>query len=205
MSGYFNKKGQATTEIAIFSTILLLAFAALLRWGEVMNKQQELSMLCFRKALHKAYNGYQGGSGFGAASYRMLERVRIVEPFNKYYTGRQRQQLGASNVIFWDPDILYAKGNNSRTYYNVDGQEHDLGARPGIWDVATDTRTEMGTTLLEQYSNQQGSEDYVKTSARDYYTTTFKREDEDGTPKEDIVVSTEREYDEEESWITSWQ
>lgn len=199
-----NQRGQATTELAIFGTILLLAFAALLQWGQIMNKQQEVAMLCFRKAMHKAYHNYQGGNGFGGASYRMLERVRVVEPFNKYYTGRQRQQLGASNVILWDPDILYAKGNDSRTYYSVDGQEQDLGASPGIWDVVTATRTEIGSTMLERRMNQQYAKDTVSATAHDYYTTTFKRENEDGTAKPDIVVTTEQQYDESEEWSTPW-
>lgn len=201
----FTRCGQSTTEMAILGTILLLSLAGMLRWGQVMNKQQELSMLCFRKALDKAYSDYSGGSGFGAASYRMLKRTRVVEPFNKYYTGRQRQQIGAGNSIFWDPDVLYAEGNKPKTYYNVDGQEHDLGTDAGIWDVVPSVVTQIEDLRLQRKAGHVAAEDYVRVNVHDYYTTIFKRENEDGTPKEDILIDTDKEYDKDERWTTPWR
>jgi len=201
-------RGQATTEMAIFGTILLLAFAGMLRWGQVMNKQQEISMLCFRKALHKAYDDYRGGGGFGAASYRMIERIRLVEPFNKYYTGRQRQQIGSGNSVFWDPDILYAEESEARSYYNIDGQEHDLGLSKdlNVWDVVTNTVTYIDNFELGRKTDSDAHVDYVKgVSAHDDYTTILKREKEDGTALENIVIHTDKEYNKDEKWTTPWE
>ena len=53
-SSKLNKSGQATTELAIFGFVMLIALASLLRYGQIMNQQQEMRMHAFRKALNKA-------------------------------------------------------------------------------------------------------------------------------------------------------
>lgn len=196
----FGRRGQSTTELAILGTILLLAFAALLKWGQIWNKQQEISMLCFRHALEKAYYDYRGGSGFGGASYKTMNFFRSIEPFNKYYTGSQRQQVAAGNTILWDPDLLYAdEGDKPKTYYNIDGDEHDLGKDVKIWDVRTNTVTHIDNLRLEKRTDSRAAEDYVKANIYEDRETIIKLED-----GADRIIDTHEEYNKDERWTTSW-
>ena len=54
------KQGQATTEIAIFGVLMLVVFAALMRYGMMYNAKQEAQMYTFRKALELAKLRHDG-------------------------------------------------------------------------------------------------------------------------------------------------
>lgn len=52
--------GQATTELAVFGTIILVIFAALLRYGSTYSTKQEAQMYAFRKAAELAKLRHDG-------------------------------------------------------------------------------------------------------------------------------------------------
>ncbi len=187
--------------MAIFGTILLLIFAMMLKWGQTMNKQQEASMLCFQKALSKAYYGYGGGSGFGGASYKILDFTRSVGPFDKYYTSSQRDLVSAGNNVLWDPDLLNADGSGSITYYNIDGQEHPLGSESKIWDTVIETETYTDDLYLAQKADVSGTEDKTRGNIYEDRRIIFRVEE----GQEEIEpIETREHYDTNETWKTIW-
>lgn len=130
-----NRTGQATTEMAILGSLLLIALAGMLRYGQIMAKQQELQMYSFRKALSKIDEAYD--RGIGRVSYSVYKDIHMVDLFAKYYDGRQRRRLSASNSILWDNDMMVVEaGAGGGRYIQIDGEEVNLGDKK-IEDIET--------------------------------------------------------------------
>lgn len=57
-------KAQATTELALFGTIMLVIFAALMRYAIIFNAQQSAEMFAFREACKVAKSRHSGWGPF---------------------------------------------------------------------------------------------------------------------------------------------
>ncbi|MCX5706985.1 MAG: hypothetical protein NTW13_04955 [Candidatus Omnitrophica bacterium] len=62
------KKAQATTELAILGSLLIVAFTFLINYSEKINRQQSYLMQAFRQAL-----GTRGG--YTMVAYRRMANV----------------------------------------------------------------------------------------------------------------------------------
>jgi len=92
-----NKKGQATTELAIMGTVVIMLLAYLLQQGYVYNCRQALEMYAFRKALETS-RGQQRGIN--------LTVIRdIISP--SFFTGLNRQRLMATAAVDYNPSIQW--------------------------------------------------------------------------------------------------
>lgn len=55
MQKHFHKRGQAAAELAILGTLILVAFAYIMNFGQSLSAMQQVKMETFRRALQKAY------------------------------------------------------------------------------------------------------------------------------------------------------
>ena len=91
------KKGQATTELAIMGTVIVMVLGYLLQQGYIYNARQALEMYTFRKALELSRNEKRG---------IILTVMRdVIIP--SFFTGLNRQRLMATSSVEYNPDILY--------------------------------------------------------------------------------------------------
>ena len=108
-----NKKGQAVLEMAVFGSLVLLIFGALLSYLQRMNEQQYMQMQAFRKTLKEA-NSYREGDDAGAgasAQVRDFEHRRLVDLSNNFRKGSP-QVFSSSSSVFWAvPKVGKPAGN----------------------------------------------------------------------------------------------
>ncbi|MFC1646547.1 hypothetical protein ACFL2Y_05170 [Candidatus Omnitrophota bacterium] len=105
-----SKLGQATTEIAVMGTILLVVFGVLLRYAQMMNAQQEIKMYTHRRALELAKSRRDHGR-HGTVS---LTAMREVFPVNIFSSEREPTYVSASSSI----------SMHEKTGYFQDGEIH---------------------------------------------------------------------------------
>ena len=196
---YKNRLGQATTELAIFGFILLIAFAGLLKYGQVMNKQQEIRMHAFRQALEKAYYGYGGGSGFGAASYTAIKNVHVVSPFRTYYDGSQRTGVSGGATVMWDPDMMYLEEGDAQpnSYVEVDGIERNLGTN-SVKELYTNSTVNLGDAVEEYQANAVASTNSDRARTDEHLVTNV------ATERGRTAITQDNTYQKNETWVTPW-
>lgn len=122
-----NNKAQATTELAIFGSLILVCFAILISYGQNMQEQQILQQQAFRKALKKAYNE----NAF--VSYNITKNPRTVSIFGNYGEGG-RGSVGAGASVNWclgEPE--------EKSYYQIN--EDEVAIDGSVWDVETEAAT----------------------------------------------------------------
>lgn len=127
MRNIFYAKGQATTELAIFGSLILVCFAILISYGQNMQEQQILQQQAFRKALQKAYNE----NAF--VSYNITKNPRTVNIFGNYGEGG-RSSTGAGASVNWclgEPE--------DKSYYQIN--EDEIAVDGEVWDVETQAAT----------------------------------------------------------------
>lgn len=122
----FNNKAQATTELAIFGSIILVCFAVLISYGQSLQEQQILQQQVFRKALKKSFDE----NAF--VSYNITKNPRTVNVFGKFgETARGGASAGASiNWNLGDPV--------EKSYYQVNEDMVEVPEGSEIWDVETE-------------------------------------------------------------------
>lgn len=134
-----SKKGQAIVELAIFGSLILFLFGALLSYLQRMNDQQYAEMEAFRRALQKACT-YQGESSEGAGAsvqYTLMQNRRLVDLTSGFRKGSPSSVSYSANV-FWavpksDKDseaeslIVYRINDDEKTwnYRDFVPKEHD--------------------------------------------------------------------------------
>lgn len=92
-----NKKGQATTELAIMGAIVLVLLSYLVTQGAIYNQRLGLEMYTFRKALKLSQDQQRGVS-------LQVMRDTLVPSF---FSGLNRQKIMASAVVDYNPWMLY--------------------------------------------------------------------------------------------------
>lgn len=194
-----NKRGQATTELAIFGFVMLIALASLLRYGQLLNQQQELRMHAFRKALGKAYNGYDIG-GFGGASYTSLKNMHLVSVFRDYYDGSQRTTVSGGATVLWDPDLMYAdSGDRPNSYIEVDGDERNLGSDARRTEILTDSSVNIVSARQHYEINDSSLTNQIQARITEHLETRVTFEE-----REDLVFEQDNSYEINETWTTPW-
>lgn len=88
------QKGQAAVELAVFGSLILVAFSVLLTYGQRLEMQQQLKMEAFRRALTKAYEKNS------SVSYTLRKDARFFNLFGGYREG-QASSIGASASVMW--------------------------------------------------------------------------------------------------------
>jgi hypothetical protein len=94
---YFKRKGQAATELAIFGSIILVAFSYLIVYSEKLNREQHYLMRSFRRALGKAHEVN------GSCSYAVFAAHRMPNAANPYTLGDQGM-FSSGSVALWFED-----------------------------------------------------------------------------------------------------
>ena len=88
-----NRRGQATTELAILGIILIMGLAYLLSQGYLYNSRQALEMYTFRKALQLSQKENRGIT---------LTVIRdVIAP--SFFTALNRQRLMATSSVEYNP------------------------------------------------------------------------------------------------------
>lgn len=90
-------KGQATTELAVMGTIVLMALAYLLQQGYFYNSRQALEMYAFREALKLSRAQERGIS--------LTVSRDVITP--SFFSGLSRQRLMASSSVEVNPWKVY--------------------------------------------------------------------------------------------------
>jgi len=93
-----SKKGQATTELAIIGTLVIMALAYLIQYGYMYNNRQALEMYAFRKALELSKQ-YERG-------ITLTVMRDVILP--SFFTGVSRQRLMATASVEYNPYKLYS-------------------------------------------------------------------------------------------------
>ena len=120
-----HNKAQATTELAIFGSLILVCFAILISYGMSLQEQQILQQQTFRKALKKAYDD----NAF--VSYNVVKNPRTVNVFGRYGEGG-RSSLTSGTSVNWNVGESAEMG-----YYQVN--EDEMKISEGITYVEEDT------------------------------------------------------------------
>lgn len=98
-----NKRGQATTELAVMGSIVIILLAYLMQQGFLYNSRQSLEMYTFRQALQLS-RAYEKGIS--------LTVIRdVFAP--SFFSGLSRQRLMASSSVDYNPYIVYNPEENS--------------------------------------------------------------------------------------------
>ena len=120
--GRQSTKGQATTEMAIFGSLIIMVFGAWLSYAQNFTEQQALQQQAFRMALRKAY----ADNGF--VSYRITKNPRFVSPSANFAEG-QRSSISAASSVLW------SKGEaESKSYYQINEDEIQIPLGV-VWDT----------------------------------------------------------------------
>lgn len=106
-----NRKGQATTELAVFGSLILVCFAVLVSYGQSLQEQQILKQQAFRKALEKAYNE----NAF--VTYNIMKNPRTANVFGRYGEGG-RSSTSAAASVNWNLGNMAESG-----YYQINEDE----------------------------------------------------------------------------------
>jgi len=192
------RRGQATTELAIFGFVMLIALASLLRHGQIMNQQQNMRMHAFRKALDKAYSGYD--SSLGGASYSSLKHMHMVSLYRDYYDGSQRAVVSGGATVLWDSDLMYAdSGDKPNSYVEVDGIEKNLGPDARREEIVTDSNILMDNIRESYKINDIGLENDLYAEAYEHLTTRVKLDD-----GSEILFEQDNTFTTDETWNTPW-
>lgn len=125
------KKGQTLIELAIFGSLILFVFGALLSYMQRLNDQQYIEMGTFRRALEKACT-YQGEISEGAGAsvqYTQLENRRNVDLASGFKKG-STSSTGYSSSVFWAvPKLEQGSEPESLIIYRVNEDERQRNYR----------------------------------------------------------------------------
>lgn len=119
------KRSQAVSELAIFGTLIIVAFAAVLSYLQMTNTQQALQMRAFRMAIQLSRHFNQ------EITYTIVRDspiFDITDPFGRPDTSRQ---IVSSTVAAVTEDPLFFHADDideraSREFYNVNGREFEV-------------------------------------------------------------------------------
>ncbi|MBM3250498.1 MAG: hypothetical protein FJZ09_06660 [Candidatus Omnitrophica bacterium] len=171
----FNKKGQSVAEMALFGSLILLAFGTLLSYIQSQNDQEYATMAAFRKALYHActYSSNDGAEGAGASiQYTVMDHRRNVDVYNRKTTS---QMASGGGSVYWAvPEVKEDVDPPSRIMYEINGQLFDFNYRDF---VPQDTEDADGDEK-DEYTFEPGNIDSTSSlTVRDSLT---KREDTAG-------------------------
>ena len=104
------KSGQAAVELAIFGSLILLAFSMLLMYGQRLDNQQQVKMEAFRRAMQKAYERN------GSVSYTLKKEGRTFNLFSGFGQG-QPSTVGSTASVLWQKGLPGDQNNETSESY----------------------------------------------------------------------------------------
>lgn len=123
MSMFNNKiRGQATAELAILGSIILLILGAMLRYGQTISASQKMQMYAFEKAV-KFAQGRAQANHMGRVSFNAVQDIYPVD-----VTGFRAQgtNVSGSATVLYDPEMSFYDGTDREDYgksYTQAGRE----------------------------------------------------------------------------------
>ena len=119
------RKSQAVSELAIFGSLIIVAFAGVLSYLQSTNSQQALQMRAFRRAIQLSrYFGQE-------ITYTIVRDspvFDISDPFGRPDTSRQTvsSTVAAVREDPFSADPAEIEDRASREFYNVNGRETEV-------------------------------------------------------------------------------
>lgn len=124
-------KAQATTELALFGTIILAIFAALLRYGSIYTTKQKTQMYAFRKSLELAKRRHDGRPINGEHADTILELI-----------GGYAYHLFGITLPFAEREFAAVSLNVQKNTYSVDVQNPNSPQETATVDGAASVNIE---------------------------------------------------------------
>jgi len=196
----FNHKGQATTELAIFGSLILVCFALLISYGQSLQEQQILQQQTFRKALKKAYDEN------ALVSYNVVKNPRTTNVFGRYGEGGRGSTSTGASVNWCLGEAL------EKSYYQINEDTVEIPDGSEVWDVETEAATAYKG--VERVSEDAANITTVKSAGlTDTITTNLKVDggsdiavtqgmDSDGRYRQSAAGT---EVSKEKEWVTPHQ
>ena len=99
---YFNKKGQAAAEMAIFGSIVIFVLSVLIAYVQKLNDQQLSKMESFRQALQKAntYQGKETESPGASVQYFLAQNRRHADLAGGFGKG-VTESVNSDASVYW--------------------------------------------------------------------------------------------------------
>lgn len=216
------KRGQAAVELAIFGSIILVAFSALLMYGQQLDLQQQVKMEAFRRALRKAY------ARNGSVNYSLKKEARPFNLLGGFGQG-QPASMGSTASVLWQKGLVGKQGNadpESYAYYAINDKERELdiypkkqkntsGKKVTVYVPVSvyseeEVRTEEYATAVRKEESPQGGivnirtsdlKDTVKTTPHVRFDNSYDDNPQDKeVPLPDYVYEGKKYKDEDEGW-----
>jgi len=105
---WLNKKAQASVELAILGTLILVAFGWALNYGLTLASQQKAKQEAFRRALDKAYERNT------SVSYTLKKNDRIASTASGGYNRGQANSAGSSASVNWVMGVPGEQGSEDQ-------------------------------------------------------------------------------------------
>ena len=118
-SNIFKKNGQAILELAVLGSLILVAFSALIMYGQRLDMQQQIKMEAFRRAAQKAYQLN------GSVSYTVKKDSRFFNLLSGFGQGQSTAQNSTASVM-WQKGMSGDKGTDkseSYSFYRINDQD----------------------------------------------------------------------------------
>ena len=187
---YNTKKAQAAVELAVFGSIILLAFSVLLMYGQRLDSQQQVKMEAFRRALQKAYERNS------SVSYTYKKEGRSFNLFGGFGQG-QASTVSSTASVLWQKGLPGEQPTGGAkmkqetySYYTINENEIQLATYPKLQKTLTGgdatvyvpasiyneeaVRTEIyNTTTRKEESNASGIINTRAADLRDTIQTTL--------------------------------
>lgn len=204
MKAQNQKKGQAVVELAIFGSIILVAFGILLSYLQRMNDQQYVQMEAFRRGLAKACT-YLGETSEGAGAsvqYTLMQDRRYVDLSGDLGKGSSTT-LSASSSVFWPVPKVGAPAAENLLVYKINEDERSRNWQEFVPAEHADDWTFYieplqsgdGSLFNESISKEESPERIVnaKTSSLEEERTviipyTIRKKDNDDNEENDEIV-----------------
>jgi len=119
-------KGQAAVELAIFGSLVVLAFSVLIMYGQRLDSQQDVKMAAFRRALQKAYERN------GSVSYTYKKEGRNLNLFGAFGRG-QPSTVSSTASVMWQKGLsgdMGSDGKKNYAYYRIN--DYMVGGDTGL-------------------------------------------------------------------------
>ncbi|MDD4986875.1 MAG: hypothetical protein PHQ43_14090 [Dehalococcoidales bacterium] len=156
-----NNRAQATTELAVFGSLILICLAVLVSYGQSLQEQQILQQQAFRKALKKAYDE----NAF--ASYNIIKNPRTVNLFGGYGEGSRGGASSGASVAWCLGDPA------EKNYYEINEDEIEVPTGTKIIDVETRASTTY-TARETKFEDPTAATTTKQARLTDTLTTTLK-------------------------------
>jgi hypothetical protein len=163
-----DKKGQAIVEIAVFGSLILFIFGALLSYVQQFNNQQHIQMENFRMSLERACN-YKVSTGAGASVQTVSLENRRQSDLSSGFKKGSEQAFSASSSVLWSIPKVGTSGE-SVMYYKINEDTTEIDYRNFI-SAAEEGKYELRPEQMETNSGTAFSEKLEKTEDLKNITT----------------------------------